>query len=154
MTYIKHIAIVFAFVALVSAASFAQTRVVAQVDSSKDIYVGESFTYHVIIDGENQPGQVDLTPLAKYNPRSAGNRDVSQTSINIVNGKTTRNVVKRYVMSYSLTSTQTGRIELGPVKVTVASKTYYTSPVSVNILKPGTTDQLALEVTLSEQKCY
>ena len=154
MTYIKHIAIVFAFLALASAASFAQTRVVAQVDSSKDIYVGESFTYHIIIDGENQPGQVDLTPLAKYNPRSAGNRDVSQTSINIVNGKTTRNVVKRYVMSYSLTSTQTGRIELSPVKVTVASNTYHTNPVSVNILKPGTTDQLALEVTLSEQKCY
>jgi hypothetical protein len=154
MMYQKHIVTVFAFVALASATSFAQTRVVAQVDSSKDIYVGESFTYHIIIDGENQPGQVDLAPLAKYNPRSAGNRDVSQTSINIVNGKTTRNEVKRYVMSYSLTSTQTGRIELSPVKVTMASKTYHTNPVSVNILKPGTTDQLALEVTLSEQKCY
>jgi hypothetical protein len=153
--YTKHIVTVFAVVALASATSFAQTRVVAQVDSSKDIYVGESFTYYIIIDGENQPGQVDLAPLAKYNPRSAGNRDVSKTSINIVNGKTTRNVVnKRYVMSYSLTSTQTGRIELSPVKVTVASKTYHTNPVSVNILKPGTTDQLALEVTLSEQKCY
>ena len=154
MMYSKHIITVFALVALTSATSFAQTRVIAQVDSSKDIYVGESFTYHIIIDGENQPGQVDLAPLAKYNPRSAGNRDVSQTSIKIVNGKTTRNVVKRYVMSYSLTSTQTGRIELSPVKVTVASKTYHTNPVSVNILKPGTTDQLALEVTLSEQKCY
>ncbi|MHC4691440.1 MAG: BatD family protein [Planctomycetota bacterium] len=154
MTYTKYIVTVFALVVLVSATSFAQTRVVAQVDTSKDIYVGENFTYYIIIDGENQPGQVDLTPLAKYNPRSAGNRDVSQTSINIVNGKTTKNVVKRYVMSYSLTSTQTGRIELGPVKVTLASKTYLTNPVSVNILKPGTTDQLALEVTLSEQKCY
>lgn len=154
MMYTKYIVIVFALAALTSATSFAQIRVIAQVDSSKDIYVGESFTYHIIIDGENQPGQVDLTPLANYNPQSAGNRDVSQTSINIVNGKTTRNVIKRYVMSYLLTSTQTGRIELGPVKVSVASKTYYTNPVSVNILKPGTTDQLALEVTLSEQKCY
>ena len=81
--YKKHIVTIFAMVALASATSFAQTRVVAQVDSSKDIYVGESFTYHIIIDGENQAGQVDLTPLAKYNPRSAGNRDVSQTSINI-----------------------------------------------------------------------
>lgn len=154
MMYTKHIVTVFALVALASATSFGRIQVIAQVDSSKDIYVGESFTYHIIIDGENQPGQVDLAPLAKYNPRSAGNRDVSQTSIKIVNGKTTRNVVKRYVMSYSLTSTQTGRIELGPVNVTVGQKTYRTKPVSVNILKPGTTDQLALEVTLSEQKCY
>ncbi len=147
------------FVALTFAALFtgnavAQVQVFAQVDSQKDIYVGESFTYHVIIDGENNPGQVDLAPLAKYNPRSAGNRDVSQTSISIINGKTTQNVVKRYVMSYSLVSNQAGRIEISPVKVTVAEKSYQTNPVSVNILKPGTTDQLDLEVTLSEQQCY
>jgi len=63
-------------------------------------------------------------------------------------------VVKRYVMSYSLVSNQTGYIELSPVKVTVAGKSYQTNPVSVNILKPGTTDQLDLELTLSEQQCY
>ena len=140
--------------AFFAGSAVAQVQVFAQVDSQKDIYVGESFIYHVIIDGENNPGQVDLTPLAKYNPRSAGNRDVSQTSINIINGKTTKNVVKRYVMSYSLVSNQTGSIELGPVKVTVAGKKYQTNPVSVNILKPGTTDQLDMEVILSETQCY
>jgi len=90
--------------ALFAGNAVAQVQVFAQVDSQKDIYVGESFTYNVIIDGENNMGQVDLTPLARYNPRSAGNRDVSQTSISIINGKTTKNVVKRYVMSYSLVS--------------------------------------------------
>lgn len=149
----------YTFVALALTTLFAgdavgQVQVFAQVDSQKDIYVGESFTYHVIIDGENNPGEVDLTPLAKYNPRSAGNQDVSQTSISIINGKTTQKVVKRYVMSYSLVSNQAGRIELSPVEVTVAGKSYQTNPVSVNILKPGTTDQLDMEVTLSEQKCY
>jgi hypothetical protein len=140
--------------ALFAGNAIGQVQVFAQVDSQKDIYVGESFTYNVIIDGENNMGQVDLTPLARYNPRSAGNRDVSQTSINIINGKTTKSVVKRYVMSYSLVSNQTGQIELSSVKVTVAGKNYQTNPVSVNILKPGTTDQLDLEVTLSEQQCY
>ena len=154
MADVKHIFIVFTLVLSASAVAFGQIQVVAQVDSSQDIYVGESFSYHIIIDGENRAGQVDLTSLAKYNPRSTGSRDVSQTSISIINGKTTKNVVKRYVMSYSLVSTQPGRIELGPVKVTVASKTYHTNPVSVNILKPGTTDQLDLEVSFSEQQCY
>ena len=142
------------FTALLAGYADAQVQVFAQVDSQKDIYVGESFTYHIIIDGENEAGQVDLTPLAKYNPRSAGNQDVSQTSISIINGKTTKNVVKRFVMSYSLVSNQTGRVELGPVNVTVAGKSYQTNPVSVNILKPGTTDKMDIEVTLSEQRCY
>ena len=150
----KYSFIVLALTALFTDNAVAQIQVFAQVDSKKDIYVGESFTYHVIIDGENKPGQADLSPLAKYNPRSTGSRDVSQTSISVINGKTTKNVTKRYVMSYSLVSNQAGRIELSPVKVTVAGKTYQTNPVAVNILKPGTTDQLDMEVTLSEQQCY
>jgi len=150
----KHSLVVFALVTLISASTFAGVRVLAQVDPSKDIYVGESFAYHIIIDGDNQPGQVDLGPLAKYNPRSAGNRDVSQTSISIINGRTSQNIVKRYVMSYLLTCNQPGPVELGPVKVTAGAKTYHTNMVSVNVLKPGTTDKLDMEVTLSEKQSY
>ena len=38
--------------------------------------------------------------------------------------------------------------------MTLDGKNYQTNPVEVNILKPGTTDQLDLEVSLSEQQCY
>jgi len=147
--------IIFLLIAVsLSGSAAGDVRVVAQVDTSKDIYVGESFGYHIIIDGENKAGQVDLTPLAKYNPQSTGNRDVSQTSISIINGRTTQNITKQYVMSYSLVSNQVGPIYLPPVTVTLDGKNYQTNPVKVNILKPGTTDQLDLEVTLSEQRCY
>jgi len=151
---IKFMLIVFALIAAVSGQAVGRVQVLAQVDTSKDVYVGESFTYHIIIDGENKPGRVNLTPLAKYNPQSVGNRDMSQTSITIINGKTTRKITKRYVMSYSLTASQAGTIQLRPVTVTVGERAYRTNPVGVNILKPGTTDKLDLEVTLSEQQCY
>ena len=131
-----------------------QIRVFAQVDTTKDIYVGENIAYNIIIDGENKPGQVDLTGLAKYNPQSAGNRDISQTSISIVNGKTTQKITKRYIMSYSLQAKREGQIQLPAVAVTLGGKTYQTNPVQLNILKPGMTDKLDLEVTLSEQRCY
>lgn len=150
----KHIIIALALAALLLANATAQVQVFAQIDSQKDIYVGESFNYHIIIDGQNKPGKVDLAPLTEYNPQSAGNRDVSKTSISIINGKTTRNITKRYVMSYSLICNQAGPIELGPVKVTLGRETYETNPVSVNILEPGTTDKLDLEMTVSEQQCY
>jgi len=152
--FTKFTLIVFAIIAAVSGEAVGRVQVFAQVDSSEDIYVGESFTYNIIIDGENKPGQVDLAPLSKYNPQSAGNRDVSQTSISIINGRTTKSITKRYVMSYLLTANQPGQIQLPSVAVTLAGKTYQTNPVQVNILKPGTTDQLDLEVTLSEQQCY
>jgi len=150
----KNISIILFSLVFLTGNAKAAVRVFAQVDTSEVIYVGESFGYHIIIDGENKAGQVDLTPLAKYNPQSAGNRDVSQTSISIINGRTTQNITKQYVMSYSLVSNQVGQVHLPPVTVTLDGKNYQTNPVKVNILKPGTTDQLDLEVTLSEQRCY
>jgi hypothetical protein len=150
----KHILTGLFILTLLTGGAKAAVRVFAQVDTSEDIYVGESFGYHIIIDGDNKAGQVDLTPLAKYNPQSAGNRDVSQTSVSFINGRTTQSITKRYVMSYLLVSNNVGQIELPSVTVTVDSKSYRTNPVKVNILKPGTTDQLDLEVTLSQQQCY
>ena len=134
--------------------AFGAIQVFSQIDSQTDVYVGEKFNYYVIIDGENKLGQVDLTPLAKFNPQSAGNRDVSQSAISIINGKTTQSVTKRYVMAYLLSADQQGRMQIPPVTVTIDGKDYQTNPVEVNILSPGTTDLLDLEVELGEQQCY
>jgi hypothetical protein len=57
-------------------------------------------------------------------------------------------------MSYALTAGWAGRIQLPPVTVTIDGKTYQTNPVEVNILQPGTTDKLDLEVKLSDTTCY
>jgi len=99
----KHIIVLWVFAAALPAQAADQLRVYAQVDTSKDIYVGESFTYNIIIEGENRPGRVDLSPLTQYSPQSLGNRDLSQTTIRTINNRTTTTIVKRYVMSYALT---------------------------------------------------
>ena len=57
-------------------------------------------------------------------------------------------------MSYSLNAQQEGRIQLPSVSVMLGGRTYRTNPVQINILRPGTTDKLDLEVTLFEQRCY
>jgi hypothetical protein len=153
----KNLSFIIAIVILLflfSARVSGQVRVIAQVDTSEDIYVNQSFRYLIIIDGDNKAGQVDLSPLAQYNPRSTGNQDVSQISTSIINNKISRNVIKRYVMGYSLTVSSPGRIQLPPVIVTLDTKQYSTNPVQLNILKPGTTDKLDFDVVLSEQKCY
>jgi len=139
---------------IASTASAAELRVFANVDASRDIYAGENFTYQVIIDGYDQPGQVDLSPLASFNPRGAGGSNASQTSISIINGRTTQTVVRRYVMNYVLTAGQAGPIRIPSLTVTVDGKTYQTNPVELNVVKPGTTDHLEIEVTLSQQQCY
>jgi len=152
--FIKYLSILIFLLGVMPSRASAQVRVIAQVDTSKDIYIGENFLYRIIIDGDDKPGQVDLTPLRSYNPQSAGGGNASQTSTTIINRKVTTNVIKRYIMNYLLSADKPGQIVLSPVTVTIGGRQYNTNPVQVNVLKPGTTDRLDLEVTLSEQKCY
>ncbi|MHC5061051.1 MAG: BatD family protein [Planctomycetota bacterium] len=151
---VKQILVAVLLAPVITSQAFARIQVVAQVDTSEDIYVGESFTYNLIIDGENKPGQADLASLARYNPQSAGNRDVSQSSVTIINGKMSRTETKRYVMSYALTAGRAGRVQLPSITVTIDGKNYRTNPVELNILQPGNTDKLDLEVKLSDTSCY
>jgi hypothetical protein len=150
MMHAKYIIPVFALMMLLTAGASAQVQVSAQVDSGRDIYVGEGFNFYIVIQGSENAGTVDLQPLQEYNPQNAGNRQ--QSSINIINGKTTQSVTT--VMTYSLTATRPGRLQIPSLTVEVDGKTYRTNPLSVNIIRPGTTDQLDLDVELSQQRCY
>ena len=150
MKHVKHIISVIAVIAALAASASGQVQVSAQVDSGKDIYVGEGFTFYIVIQGSDKVGQVDLEPLRQYNPQSMGSR--KQSSLNIINGKTTQRVTT--IMTHTLTASQAGQIRLPSLTVEVEGEKYQTNPVTVNIIKPGTTDQLDLEVTLSHQQCY
>ncbi len=150
MEHAKHIILVFAVMAVLAASASGQVQVSAQVDSGKDIYVGEGFTFYIVIQGSDNAGQVDLEPLRQYNPQSMGSR--KHSSVNIINNKRTQSITT--IMTYTLTASQAGQTRLPSLTVEHEGKTYQTNPVAVNIIKPGTTDQLDLEVTLSQQQCY
>jgi hypothetical protein len=154
MKNINFIITIIVLLFLHSASAFGQVRVVAQVDTSEDIYVGQNFRYLIIIDGDNKPGKVDLVPLAPYNPQSIGNQDISQTSMTLINNKVSKKVIKRYVMGYSLTINRPGQIKLPSITVTVDGKEHPTNPIQLNILQPSTTDELDFDIVFSEQKCY
>ena len=126
-----------------AATATAQGQIVsAQVDTSNTIYAGWNFSYYIIISGANQPGQVDLTPLKRFNPRATGTQSLNQ------------NGAQRFVMMYALTANAAGAITVPPVPVTVNGQTYQTNPVTVTAVEPRTTDRLDLEVSLSDQRCY
>ncbi|UCF14278.1 MAG: BatD family protein, partial [Phycisphaerales bacterium] len=136
--------------ATVATAASGQVRVSAQAETDRDIYVGDSFSFYIVIANSDKPGQVDLGPLRPYNPRSAGSR--TQTSTNIVGSRVT--TTKTIIMTYVLTVNQAGRVQLPSLSVVVDGRTYRTNPITVNVVKPGTTDRLDIEMTLSEKQCF
>ena len=150
MRRIRYSFAVLAFIAAVATAASGEVQVSAQVESDRDIYVGDSFGYYIVIAGSDKAGQVDLEPLRQYNPRSTGDR--RQSSTNIVGSTVTTSTTT--IMTYALTVNKAGTVRLPSLTVVVDSKSYQTNPVTVNVVEPGTTDQLDVEMTLSEQQCY
>ncbi len=124
----------------------AATRVYAKVDSQTTIYPGQQFTYSVVVEGGATPSRIDTSPLAPFKPT----RGVSGKQINQIGGRTTI----RYSENYVITAVKPGTMLLPSLTVVVDGKTYTTNPVEVTVAEPGTTDRLALQVALSEQKCY
>ena len=136
----------FAVPLLAGGLASAQTRVYAKVDSQTTIYPGQRFTYSVVVEGGATPSRIDISPLAQFNPARTGSGQEMRQD----NGQMTI----RYSENYLIAAEKPGTMVLPGVSVVVDGKTYTTNPVEVTVAEPGTTDRLALEVVLSEQKCY
>ncbi|UCD52932.1 MAG: BatD family protein, partial [Phycisphaerales bacterium] len=124
----------------------AQIRVYAKVDSQTTIYPGQRFTYSVVVEGGATPSRIDVSPLAPFNPTRAG----SGQEMRQIDGRMT----VRYSENYAIVAEEVGTMVLPSVAVVVDGKTYTTNPVEVTVSAPGTTDRLALDVVVSERKCY
>lgn len=124
----------------------AETRVYARVESDTTIYPGQAFTYSIVVEGGAEPTNVDISPIAKFNPR----RGASGTSMHSINGQTSIT----YSQNFAITPEEPGKMVLPGLSVVVDGKTYVTNAVEVTVATPGTTDRLDVEMSLSETTCY
>jgi tetratricopeptide (TPR) repeat protein len=134
------------FLATTTSVASAKARVYAKVESETTIYAGDQFVYSIVVEGGGEPSRIDLTPLAKFEPRQVQ----SGQSMTSINGR----MSVSYTRNYAITAGPAGTMKLPGVTVVVDGETYTTNPVEVTISQPGTTDRLALEFTVSEKQCY
>ena len=128
------------------AGSSGRARVYAKVDADTAIYPGDSFVYSIVVEGGAKPDKIDLSAIARFNPRRTG----SGTSMQTIGDRTTIS----YSENYAIAAGQVGTMQLPGVTVVVGGRTYTTNPVEVTVSKPGTTDRMTLEFTVSDTKCY
>ncbi len=116
------------------------------VDAETAIYPGDVFQYSIVVEGGAKPSKIDISPLAPFHPQPAGDG----TSYQQFNDQ----VVISYSSNYGITAKEAGTMRLPPVTVVVGGKTYTTNAVDVTVSKPGTTDRMSVEFTISDRKCY
>jgi hypothetical protein len=121
-------------------------RVRAVVNSETAIYPGDAFQYSVVVEGAGKPSKIDVSPLKPFSPRPAGDGSSYQ--------QFNDQVVVSYSSNYAITAKEVGTMHLPGVTVVVGGKTYTTNAVDVTVSKPGTTDRMTVELSVSDRKCY
>jgi len=130
----------------VTAGSGGGVRVYATVNSETAIYPGDVFQYSIVVEGAGKPSKIDVSPLAPFSPRPAGDGSSFQ--------QFNDQVVVSYSSNYAITAKEVGTMHLPGVQVVVGGRTYTTNAVDVTVSKPGTTDRMTMEFSVSDRKCY
>ena len=144
-----------ALVWLASGAAAAQEEVSVRLQvESRTVYMGESFLVQISVDGTDQADQPDLSQVRDFTIEYLGGQNNSSQSITLINGKLERVVKRSFVFSYRFTPTKVGTIAIAQAAVKAGGKTYRTTPVTIEVTKPGETDEFKLRINLSRETCY
>jgi hypothetical protein len=93
--------------------------------SRQSIYLGEAFNLTVEVNGADRGFDApDLSALPPADIQLLGDHSNSRSSVSIINGRMTREVFEGRVFVYQIKPRAEGDFRAGPVRVTVAGKTY------------------------------
>ncbi len=129
-------------------------RVRAAVQSQR-VYVGQQFLLQIQVQGTDQPDPIDVRPLEKdFVVTEAGGGASNSTSVSIVNGRMTQQVLRGYNFNYRLAARRAGGAVIPAIVVTAAGRTSTTQPVSLQVLPPEENDDFRFRLSLSERRAY
>jgi hypothetical protein len=144
---------------LVAALGFAQpaladdVSVVASLDSAR-VYVGDSFTFQITVEGAQGATPPDLSAIDGLTAQYQGAQDASSHSVSIINGRMQQHDSLRYIMQWKLTPTRKGKIEIPALGVTVGNKSYSTAPITVSAVEPAESPDFRLKIEAEKTTAY
>ncbi|MBU4152849.1 MAG: BatD family protein [Proteobacteria bacterium] len=140
---------------LLSLAGVVRAAVTVQaVVDQEEVYVGQSFTLQVQVEGSDSPGEPDISSLIDFTVEPRGGQQNSSESVSIINGRMSRVSHRGYVFNYELTSKREGRLVIPPLSVIIDKQLYQTQPVRIVVKQPEESDEFKLRQTLSKDRVY
>jgi len=128
-------------------------RVLAEAEP-KRLYRGESLQYRILIDGSDPDEDPDLSGLTDFIVSGPNRSDQSSRSIQIINGRITKDVQKRIAFTYELSPKRTGRLRISPASVKVGGRVYRTRPIGIEVVEPEEREDIKIRLSLSKNRCY
>ena len=120
----------------------------------QEVFVGESFTMQIRVEGADSPAEPDTSQLTDFTVRPMGGQSNSSTMVSNTNGSWQQITHHGYIFNYSLTPKKSGELIIPAIHVTVDGRNYSTRPVAIHARKPQETAEFKIRMSLSKEICY
>ena len=123
--------------------------------ASRDVYVGQQFLLEIQVEGTDQTDPIDISPLeADFTVTEAGGGATSSTSVSIVNGRMSQQVLRGYNFNYRLAANKPGKVSIPPLTVRADSRTVRTQPIPLRVRAPEENADFKLRLSLAAERAY
>ncbi|MDE0024371.1 MAG: BatD family protein [Spirochaetaceae bacterium] len=146
-------ALVFTLVVAAVGAGAQEISVRAAVDRQA-VDVGDPFRYQIAVGGTDQVTPPDLGSLRDFTVRPLAAGPNNSESVTVINGNTTREVRRGYVMTYQLTANRAGTLTIPALPVIAGGAQRYTPEITVEVNEPGIVDGYRLHLALDKGQVW
>ncbi|MFW8601171.1 BatD family protein [Desulfobacterota bacterium M19] len=143
-----------AFLALWAGAVLAADISVNAVVDQQHVSVGEGIMLQIQVDGNDSPGAPDLSALTDFKVESLGGQQNSSSSISFINGQLSKVSHEGYVFNYRLTPRKAGQLIIPALKLHIAGRDYFTTPIDILAMPPHELRDFKLRLRLEKNTCY
>ena len=116
--------------------------------------VGDPFRYQIAVGGTDQVTPPDLGSLGDFSVRQLAAGPNNSESVTVINGNTTREVRRGYVLTYQLTANRAGTLTIPALVVVAGGEQRYTPEITVEVNEPRTADGYRLHLALDERQVW
>lgn len=140
--------------AAVAAPVVAQNVSVQAAVERAEVYVGEPFRFRIAVSGSDQVTAPDLGPVAGFSVRALGGGPNNSEIVTTVNGNTTRQVNRGYVLNYELTAAAAGDLTIPPLTLQVEGQPQATTAIRIRARVPQQLEEYRLQLALEREQVW
>lgn len=122
--------------------------------ASDEIYIGDSVTLELAVQGDSDQKPPEIAATADYDVQYLGAENRSSTSITIINGRRVDNSTRGYAFQYRITPKRTGTFNIGPFTATVDGAPRRSNPVRLRVIPPASTSDYIVRLEADQSQAY
>ena len=135
-------------------AVLAQSVTVQAAVERNEVYVGEPLRFRIVVSGSDQVTAPDSAAIAGFTVRPLGAGPNNSEIVTTINGRTTRQVNRGYVLNYQLTPGSPGELTIPSLTLQVDGQPQTTRAIRIRVRTPQEVEGYRLQLALEREQVW